>query len=135
MASTISEYADSLPSDKAEIVAKLADIVRAAVPEAEEAIKWGQPVFSKDGPFCFIKAHKAHVNLGFWWGIKISDPTQVLEGSGDKMRHIKVRDGADIDETLFARLRDPRALRIPARVGWRNHVPGRRSHLPWVRAR
>jgi hypothetical protein len=47
--------------------------------------------------FCYIGAHKEHVNLGFYYGAVLSDPKGLLEGTGKKFRHIKVRDIEEVD--------------------------------------
>jgi hypothetical protein len=41
--------------------------------------------------FCYIGAHREHVNLGFYYGAELPDPEGLLEGTGKKLRHIKVR--------------------------------------------
>jgi hypothetical protein len=68
----------------------LLDAVQKAAPDAELAIKWGQPVFSVDGPLAFLRPAKAHVTLGFWRGAELSDPDGVLEGEGARMKHWKL---------------------------------------------
>jgi hypothetical protein len=47
--------------------------------------------------FCYIGTHSAHVNLGFYYGAGLPDPEGLLEGTGKKLRHIKVRDVEDVD--------------------------------------
>jgi len=34
---------------------------------------------------------KSHVNLGFYHGASLNDPAGLLEGTGKKLRHVKVR--------------------------------------------
>lgn len=41
--------------------------------------------------FCYIAPFKKHVNLGFFYGADLDDPQSLLEGSGKKLRHIKVK--------------------------------------------
>ena len=71
------------------------------VREAKESIKWAQPVYEISGPFCYMKAFKASVNFGFWRGVDIEDSAGRLEGSGEKMRHVKLTSADDIDSDLF----------------------------------
>jgi hypothetical protein len=79
--------------------------VKESAPEAESAIKWSQPVFSNEqGPFCFIKAHKNHVNIGFWRGVQMKDPNGILEGTGEKMRHVKISEMDQIDKGILSDL-------------------------------
>jgi hypothetical protein len=55
-------------------------------------------VFDSDGPFAYIKAFPSSVNLGFWRGAELDDPDGLLEGGGDRMRHIRLRSVDDIRE-------------------------------------
>jgi hypothetical protein len=98
----VDEYIASLEGWQAEVVAKTREIVRATAPEAEEAIKWSQPVYSANGPCIYIRAFKNSVNFGFWWGVHLDDPGNLLQGSGDKMRHVKLTSVGDIDEEVLA---------------------------------
>lgn len=41
--------------------------------------------------YCYVGAKSKHVNLGFYDGASLDDPEGVLEGTGAKMRHVKVR--------------------------------------------
>ena len=94
---TLQEYIGGLEGWQAEVVQSLVNLVYEAVPEAKGSIKWSQPVFESDGPFCYIKPAKNHVNLGFWWGVKLDDPEGLLQGTGEKMRHIKISGPEDIN--------------------------------------
>lgn len=47
--------------------------------------------------FCYIGVHREHANLGFYYGAQLSDPEGLLEGTGKKLRHIKVRDIEEVD--------------------------------------
>lgn len=98
---TVDAYIAQLEGWQGEIVSELRNIVLAAVPEAEEAIKWAQPVYSVNGPFAYIKAFKNSVNFGFWRGVDIDDPGGLLQGSGEKMRHVKIVSLDDIDQQAF----------------------------------
>ena len=101
---TIKEYSAKLPADSRKLVVALSNMVMKAVPEAEAGVKSGQPVFSKGGPFYCIKPNKSYVNIGFWWGLKLKDPGNILEGDGDKMRHVKVRGLKDLKESVLVPL-------------------------------
>jgi hypothetical protein len=100
-ASTVAEYAAGLGDWRAEAVLALRDLVREVAPEAKESIKWAQPVFEDHGPFCYIRAFKNHVNFGFWRGADLPDQAGVLEGSGEKMRHVKLTGIEDIRKEVF----------------------------------
>jgi hypothetical protein len=100
----VDEYIASLEGWKAEVVTAARQIVLKAAPGAVEAIKWSQPVYSTKGPCVYMKAFKSAVNLGFWWGVHLNDPKGLLQGTGDKMRHVKLTSLDDIDEQALADL-------------------------------
>jgi hypothetical protein len=101
---TIEEYVSGLAGWQAQAVQTLVELVVKAVPEAKGSIKWSQPVFELGGPFCFIKPAKKHINFGFWWGARMEDPEGLLQGSGAKMRHVKISGPEDIDQDKFSAL-------------------------------
>ncbi|HEX5590087.1 MAG TPA: DUF1801 domain-containing protein [Candidatus Limnocylindrales bacterium] len=103
---TIDGYIASLSDWRGTAVRQLHEAIGAAAPDATAAIKWAQPVYSSNGPFAYIKAFPRSVNVGFWRGAELPDPDGLLEGDGDRMRHVTLRsleavDAAAID--AFAR--------------------------------
>ena len=42
--------------------------------------------------YCYLMPQTGYVNLGFWWGAELSDPNDLLEGTGKKLRHVKIKD-------------------------------------------
>ena len=99
---TVDNYIAELPESQAELVREVRQIILRAAPEAEESIKWAQPVYEINGPFAYIKAFKNSVNFGFWRGADINDPDELLQGSGEKMRHFKLSTRKDINEPIFS---------------------------------
>jgi hypothetical protein len=67
-----------------------------------------------DAPFGYVGVFKHHVNVGFFYGAELPDPMGVLEGTGRRMRHVKVRPGAegtvaglvDLIDVAYADLRE-----------------------------
>ena len=100
-AKSVEEYISSLVDWKGEIVVELREIILSVSPEVKESIKWAQPVYESNGPFSYIKAFTNSVNFGFWRGVDLKDPKGKLQGSGDKMRHIKITKPTDIDRKVF----------------------------------
>ena len=39
----------------------------------------------------YIAPQKNHVNLGFYHGVALKDPSGLLEGAGKRLRHIKIK--------------------------------------------
>jgi len=79
--------------------------VRGLAPELDETLKWGQPtyVFGTHNVL-YVAAYPDHVDLGFFDGADLPDPHRVLEGSGARMRHVKVRDAAALEEPALKAL-------------------------------
>jgi uncharacterized protein YdeI (YjbR/CyaY-like superfamily) len=44
-----------------------------------------------DAAFGYVNAFRAHVNVGFFHGAMLDDPAGLLEGTGKRMRHVKLR--------------------------------------------
>ncbi len=91
MTATVDAYVAKLSPEQARIVVSLRTLVKGAAPKAAEGIKWARPVYEVNGPFCWIKAHRAHVTLGFWRGKALESGKGRIESSGEKMGHVKVR--------------------------------------------
>lgn len=51
----------------------------------------------QDAAFGYVGVFTAHTNVGFFHGAEMEDPRGLLQGSGKRMRHVKVRPGADLD--------------------------------------
>jgi len=103
---TVDDYIAGLEGWKAEAASKIRELIAGAAPEADEAIKWSQPVYSFNGPFAYFNAFKHSINIGFWRGVSLSDPDGMLKGSGLTMRHVPIHAVEDIDErTLQAFIR------------------------------
>lgn len=50
-----------------------------------------------DAPFAYVGAFKAHVNVGFFHGAALPDPAGLLQGTGKRMRHVKLGPGRAVD--------------------------------------
>ena len=101
---SVDDYVLSLSGWQAEAVDQLRKLVLDTAPNAEEAIKWSQPVYSENGPFCYIKAFKKHVNFGFWRGAQLDDPSGLLQSGGKKMGHVRIDSLEDIRPDVFKTL-------------------------------
>lgn len=53
--------------------------------------------------FCYLAPQTDRVNLGFFHGVNLRDPEELLEGTGKKLRHIKVN---SIEEATDKSTRD-----------------------------
>jgi hypothetical protein len=98
---TIQAYAEALGDWRGEAVRQIDALVHKAAPKAKGMIKWAQPVYEQSGPVMWMKAAKAHVSVGFWRGAELADPKHLLEGTGTRMRHVKIWSPADIKRAQF----------------------------------
>ena len=57
-----------------------------------------------DAAFAYVGAFKAHATIGFFDGAALADPARLLEGTGKRMRHVKLRSGCPIDEESLGAL-------------------------------
>jgi hypothetical protein len=56
--------------------------------------------------YAYIMGHAGYVNLGFFNSIELPDPEGRLEGTGKKLRHIKIRTLAEADHPSIRALID-----------------------------
>ncbi len=72
--------------------------MRAAGPDVRELVHDGCPVVCVDAaPFAYVNIFTTHVNVGFFHGSALRDPSSMLVGTGKHMRHVKIRPDAPID--------------------------------------
>ena len=82
--------------------------------DVRELLHDGHPTACvEDAAFGYVNAFRAHVNVGFFQGAALADPAGLLEGTGKRMRHVKLRpaqqvDAAALRELITAAYRDMR---------------------------
>jgi hypothetical protein len=52
-------------------------------------------------PFAYVGVFTAHVNVGFFYGATLTDPERLLQGSGKRMRHVKLKPGTEVDHAAL----------------------------------
>jgi hypothetical protein len=57
-----------------------------------------------DAAFGYVNAFREHVNVGFFHGALLKDPARLLEGTGKRGRHVKLRPGRTVDSAALAQL-------------------------------
>jgi hypothetical protein len=91
--------------------------IRACGFDVLEMMHDGCPVACvKDVPFAYVNVFKAHVNVGFFLGAELKDPARLLEGTGKRMRHVKVTPGARIDSKALGALIQESYADVKARL-------------------
>jgi uncharacterized protein YdeI (YjbR/CyaY-like superfamily) len=96
------------------ILEKIRERVHAAVPEAEEAIKWGAPAFTLNGKILIVMAaFKAHAALNFWRGQEIGDGS-AKAGAMGQFGQLKSVADLPSDAELDALIKEAAALAATA---------------------
>ena len=88
------------------IAERLREIVVEIDPHTVEVVRLGDraatygvgPKKMSEG-YSYILPHKNWVNLGFYKGVDLPDPAGLMEGTGKKLRHVKVRSLEDAERS------------------------------------
>ena len=108
------------------LVATLFVRLRQSGDDVRELMHDGCPTVCVDNAaFGYVSAFKEHVDVGFFFGAWLADPTGVLEGTGKRGRHVELRPGQDVDCAALARLIDAAYVDIRARAQKTRRVMGR----------
>ncbi len=76
---------------------ELRRLVKKTLPASRETVNpWGIPTFELHGPVCLMMVGKHHITLIFPRGTSLADPGHLLEGTGKNLRHVKLRDAAQL---------------------------------------
>lgn len=90
--------------------------------EVRELLHDGCPVACLgDAPFGYVNVFTSHVNVGFYHGAALPDPAHLLEGTGKRMRHVKLRPGTATDAAALSRLVETAYADIKERVEQGRH--------------
>ena len=77
-----------------------------------------------DAAFGYVAVFRAHANVGFFHGAELEDPMGLLEGSGKRMRHVKMRPADDLANAALDALISSAYADIKLRLA-REHGNGR----------
>ncbi len=87
-----------IDSEKHEILQKLRNIVFSIYPKTNERMMYGGIMFSIEDDFGGLFIRKKHISFEFSSGTKMDDPDNILEGTGQFRRHLKIRSLTDIKD-------------------------------------
>lgn len=98
----ISELAPGTSHSVEHIARRLREVILEGFPQAVEVVRLGDRAANYGvGPKKMSESHvyvmpqQEYVNLGFYHGAGLPDPEGLLEGTGARMRHVKVRSVED----------------------------------------
>ena len=85
--------------------------------DVTELLHDGYPVACVDNAaFAYVNVFRNHVNIGFFTGAFLNDPKSLLEGTGKRMRHVKLRPDAEIDSEALTSLIDSAYADVKSRL-------------------
>ena len=92
-------------------------VMRRCGDEVRELLHDGCPTACLgDVPFGYVNVFTSHVNVGFFQGAALRDPSRLLQGTGKFMRHVKLRPGSATNAAALSRLIEAAYEDIKARV-------------------
>ena len=81
------------------------DAIAHCGPDVQLIFHDGYPIGCiENAPFAYVNAYNAHVNLGFFYGAFLPDEFGLLEGTGKRMRHVKLRPDQEPDQQALQTL-------------------------------
>jgi hypothetical protein len=96
--------------------------------DVRELMHDGCPVACvEDAPFGYVNVFRAHANVGLFHGAELVDPMGLLEGTGKRMRHVKVKPDADLNSGALGVLIDAAYVDIKARLDLERFIVGARA--------
>jgi hypothetical protein len=105
------------PGELGAIAVQWFEVMRKCGDEVRELLHDGCPVACLgDAPFGYVSVFTSHVNVGFFRGASLPDPSRLLEGTGKFMRHVKLRPGTAVNAAALRGLIDTAYSDIKARV-------------------
>ena len=100
-----------------EIAAHWFGVMRVCGSDVRELLHDGHPTACvADASFAYVNVFKAHVNVGFFQGAEIADPEGLLEGTGNRMRHVKLKPGNGFNAESLKKLIESAYLDMKAGV-------------------
>ena len=88
------------------------EVVKVAWP-TQNIIGYGVGPKKMTEQFCYIAVFKDRINLGFYYGADLPDPQQLLEGTGQMMRHIKISQPEQLENPAVRDLMKAASQHLP----------------------
>jgi hypothetical protein len=110
MADEIDRFLEAYTPEIRDLTHQVRALIASITPDADEYLKAGWKViwygFGPKMPdqFAVVMPTRNHVGLGFAYGSDLPDPKGKLEGTGKRMRHVKLRSSADAADPAIAAL-------------------------------
>jgi hypothetical protein len=114
---SIERWLDAQGPELAVLATRWFDHMRQCGDDVRELMHDGCPVACvQDAPFGYVNVFKSHVNVGFFHGAELEDPAGLLQGTGRRMRHVKLTPGGTLDSAALSALIHTAYADIKARL-------------------
>jgi len=108
---TFDELVAGLDPEVERIARRLRTLIVKVHPAVVEIVRLGDHAASYGvGPrkmseaYVYIMPKRGYVNLGCYHGVALTDPARLLEGTGKRLRHVKVRSRTDATQPALRQL-------------------------------
>jgi hypothetical protein len=114
----VDAWLDSRPPEAGSIARAWFGEMRRSGPDIRELMHDDCPVACVgDVAFGYVNVFTSHVSVGFFCGADLDDPAGLLEGTGKRMRHVKLRPGVEPDAVALRQLIEDAYADIKRKVG------------------
>lgn len=88
---TIEEFITVQPTSVATLTRDIYDFLRREYPQLKPDLKLSFKAiyFKHNKVVCSLNPYREYVSLHYMQGVRLDDPAGILEGSGNKLRHLK----------------------------------------------
>jgi hypothetical protein len=101
----VEAWFDARPGKLGALARHWFEAIRACGDDVRELLHDGQPTACVgDAAFAYVDVFSAHVNVGYFHGNDLPDPTAMLQGAGKFMRHVKLAPGRVVDDAALRQL-------------------------------
>ncbi len=108
MVPSLNDLLAPFPADIRKIVRETRKLLRNAVPNPVESVDRENVGIGLGegytGLIFTLTPYKDHVNLGIYDGARLPDPTGLLQGTGERHRHVRLRELRDLSSPALRRL-------------------------------
>ncbi len=108
---TFEDVLEGRPQEIQAIARRLREVIETVHPECVEVPRPGEPSAAygvgekkMSEAYAYIMPQKSYVNLGFFHGVELKDFKDLLEGSGKRLRHIKIHSLAEANRPVIKKV-------------------------------
>ncbi len=114
---TMDEWLESKTPILGALARKWFNTMKNVGPDVQDIFHDNHPIACyENAPFAYVNIFTKHVNVGFFYGTDLYDESGLLEGSGKKMRHVKLKPDEAINQRELTMLIEMSYHDIKSRV-------------------